>query len=71
MGSVESYLERLKGYRLQNPVLVGFGIRNKETFDAAFKYANGAIIGSAYIQALEHADDIDHATHHFLGDILT
>lgn len=71
MGSVESYLERLKGYRLQNPVLVGFGIRNKETFDAACKHANGAIIGSAYIQTLEHADDIDHATHQFLGDILT
>lgn len=71
MGSVESYLERLQGYRLQNPVLVGFGIRNKETFDAACKHANGAIIGSAYIQTLEHADNMAQATQEFLGDILT
>jgi tryptophan synthase alpha chain len=71
MDSVEAYLERLKGYGLQNPVLVGFGIRNKETFDAACKFANGAIIGSAYIQTLEHADDIALSTQYFLGDILT
>ena len=71
MDSVQGYLERLQGYALQNPVLVGFGIRNKVTFDVACKYANGAIIGSAYIQTLEHAENIDLATHLFLGDILT
>ncbi len=71
MDTVETYLERLQGYGLQNPVLVGFGIRNKETFDAACKHANGAIIGSAYIQTIEHADDIEIATRQFLGDILT
>jgi tryptophan synthase alpha chain len=71
MDSVEEYLMRLKGYGLQNPVLVGFGIRDKDTFDAACRHANGAIIGTAYIQALEHADDIDAATRNFLGNILT
>jgi tryptophan synthase alpha chain len=71
MDSVEEYLMRLKGYGLQNPVLVGFGIRDKETFDAACRHANGAIIGTAFIQALEHAEDIDAATRNFLGNILT
>jgi tryptophan synthase alpha chain len=71
MDSVEEYLMRLKGYGLQNPVLVGFGIRDTETFDAACRHANGAIIGTAYIQALEHADDIHIATQNFLRNILT
>ena len=71
MDSVEEYLLRLKGYELRNPVLVGFGIRDRETFDAACRHANGAIIGTAYIQALEHSDDIDAATRAFLGNILT
>jgi tryptophan synthase alpha chain len=71
MDSVEAYLMRLKGYRLQNPVLVGFGIRDRETFDTACKHANGAIIGTAYIQQLEHSDEVEKATHDFLGSILT
>ena len=71
MDSVEAYLMRLKGYGLQNPVLVGFGIRDRETFDTACKHANGAIIGTAYIQQLEHSDEIEKATHDFLGSILT
>jgi len=71
MDSVEEYLMRLKGYGLQNPVLVGFGIRDRETFDAACRHANGAIIGTAYIQALEHAGDIHIATQNFLRNILT
>ena len=70
MDSVEEYMVRLKGYGLQNPVLVGFGIRDRETFNAACRHANGAIIGTAYIQELEHADDIETATREFLGSIL-
>lgn len=47
------YFKKLQDMKLKNPVLIGFGIKDKETFDAACKYANGAIIGSAYIKALE------------------
>jgi tryptophan synthase alpha chain len=71
MDSVEEYLMRLKGYGLQNPVLVGFGIRDRETFDTACRHANGAIIGTAYIQQLEHSDEVEMATRDFLGSILT
>ncbi len=68
--AVEQYLQRLQSYQLNNPVLVGFGIKDKQTFDAACKYANGAIIGSAYIKALEDAEDIETATKEFLGSIV-
>lgn len=47
------YFNRLKKLNLQSPKLVGFGISNNESFEAACSYANGAIIGSAFIKALE------------------
>jgi tryptophan synthase alpha chain len=54
---------------LKNPVLVGFGIKDRTTFQAACKYANGAIIGSAYIKALENSDT-EEATKKFLEGVL-
>lgn len=68
--AVEQYLQRLQSYNLTNPVLVGFGIKDKQTFRAACKYANGAIIGTAYIKALENSSDVDGVTKVFLKDII-
>jgi tryptophan synthase alpha chain len=51
----EKYFERLQTSRLQNPVLIGFGIRDKSSFQKACAYASGAIIGTAYIRVLENA----------------
>lgn len=67
---VEVYLERLKAMNLDNPVLVGFGIKDKATFQSACNYANGAIIGSAYIKALQQNNDIKQATKKFLEEVL-
>ena len=66
----ENYFLKLQKMNLKNPVLVGFGIKDKNTFQAACKYTNGAIIGSAYIKALENAADIENATKRFLDTIL-
>lgn len=68
---VEQYLQRLQDYGLKNPVLVGFGIKDKASFDSATKYTAGAIIGSAYIKALNSASDnsIETATKAFLQTI--
>ncbi len=33
--------------------MIGFGISSKETFDKACQYANGAIIGSAFVKSLD------------------
>lgn len=54
---------------LKNPVLVGFGIKDKQTFEAASRHTNGAIIGSAYIKALEKGGDITQITKEFLKSI--
>jgi tryptophan synthase alpha chain len=65
-GAVEAYLQRLEVMGLTNPILVGFGIRDKATFDTASKYTAGAIIGSAYIKALQKSNDIKKETREFL-----
>ncbi|MEO7800732.1 MAG: tryptophan synthase subunit alpha [Ginsengibacter sp.] len=66
----EKYFKRLQGLRLKNPVLVGFGIKDKQTFSAACQFSNGAIIGSAYIKALQNGNDVKLATKNFLNEIL-
>jgi tryptophan synthase alpha chain len=66
----ETYFKKLQAMQLKNPVLVGFGIKDKPTFEAASRYTNGAIIGSAYIKALENAVDTNNATASFLNKIL-
>lgn len=66
----KNYFERIKKMHLKNKVLIGFGIRNHESFAEACKYAAGAIIGTAYINAIANAESIDSATHTFLNSIL-
>ena len=56
--------------QLKNPVMVGFGIKDKASFESACAYANGAIIGSAYIKALQPGTDIKEVTKKFLEGIL-
>jgi len=46
------YFKRIANMGLSNPLIVGFGISNAETFQAATKHCSGAIIGSAFIKSL-------------------
>ncbi|WP_299325716.1 tryptophan synthase subunit alpha [uncultured Maribacter sp.] len=48
----ENYFERIASMNLKNPQIVGFGIKDEETFKQATKTAKGAIIGSAFIKHL-------------------
>lgn len=48
-----AYFERIKAMNLKSKLIVGFGISDKSTFNTACKYANGTIIGSAFIKNLE------------------
>ncbi|GHV66456.1 tryptophan synthase alpha chain [Bacteroidia bacterium] len=49
----KDYFRRIHDMSLRNPRLVGFGISNKATFDAANEYASGAIVGSKFVQLLK------------------
>ncbi|MDG3583729.1 tryptophan synthase subunit alpha [Galbibacter pacificus] len=46
------YFKRIDGMQLKAPQIVGFGISNNHTFNAATHYAKGAIIGSAFIKMI-------------------
>jgi tryptophan synthase alpha chain len=70
LGDQEAYFRRLEEMKLRNPVLVGFGVRDRKSWEAACKHTHGAIIGTAYIKAIEGVTDIGKATRDFLGTIL-
>lgn len=61
----ESYFSRIAEMKLSNPTMIGFGINSKETFDKACQYANGAIIGSAFVKAL-NPDDLKESIKSFM-----
>jgi len=63
------FLGSLKTMHLRNPLMIGFGIKDKNTFVNACAYAAGAIIGSAYIKALGNSSDINATTKHFISGI--
>ena len=48
-----AYFERVEAMHLRIPRMVGFGISNRQTFDAACEYASGGIIGSRFVTLLD------------------
>ncbi|MEP6584330.1 MAG: tryptophan synthase subunit alpha [Ginsengibacter sp.] len=70
MDEQESYFQRLKNLHLKNEILIGFGIKDHSTFNTACKHAAGAIIGTAYIKAIENSKNIEADTKTFLNSIL-
>ncbi len=49
------YFKRIEKMDLKNPRLIGFGISDAKTFNIACTYAQGAIIGSAFIRTLKNS----------------
>lgn len=56
MNDQSAYFEKLQQLQLKNPVLIGFGIKDKSTFTTACTHSNGAIIGTAFIKAIGDAN---------------
>lgn len=63
--SSTAYFKRIADMQLKNPFIIGFGISNQETFEAATKYASGAIIGSAFVKNIE-GDDLEGSIETFM-----
>jgi tryptophan synthase alpha chain len=63
------YFEKLNNLNLRNPRLIGFGISDKRSYNKACEYANGAIIGSAFIRALEGNGSIRDKIYGFVRSI--
>lgn len=56
------YFERIQALKLTSPVLTGFGIHDRDSFNEVCKYGRGGIIGSAFIKALKGEDVVRETT---------
>lgn len=57
----QDYFRRINSMGLRNPRLIGFGISNKATLEAAQQNASGAIIGSKFITLLKESANVKEA----------
>jgi len=60
------YFRRISNMNLRNPLLIGFGISNLETLNAAFEHSAGAIIGSRFIRLLAQENNPETAVRKLL-----
>jgi tryptophan synthase alpha chain len=65
----QTYFERIQDMKLKNPCLIGFGISTRESFSNACKFASGAMSGSAFVNMLGPARDMDKAVLDFVDGI--
>lgn len=66
----QAYFKRIDDMHLRIPRMVGFGISNSQTFDAACEYASGGIIGSRFVSLLkESGGDAQKAIRQLKSDI--
>lgn len=49
----QAYFRRIESMQLRHPRMIGFGISNKQTFEAAAAHAAGCIIGSKFVTLLQ------------------
>lgn len=54
---IGAYYNRVKAMNLKNPLIIGFGISDKASFDRASSYVNGAIVGSAFVKTINNKED--------------
>ena len=51
----QAYFQKIEQMHLRIPRMVGFGISNRQTFDAACAHAAGGIVGSRFVSLLDEA----------------
>ena len=69
-GKQEEYFKRIANMKLKNPLLIGFGIYDHQSFSKACEYSNGAILGSAFIKAIDKSLDLKNDVEMFVRNIL-
>ena len=65
----EGFLNSLKDLGLTKPYQIGFGISTKEDVEKAWSYANGAIIGSAFLRAISDTNNMEESIDQFIDSI--
>jgi len=57
----QAYFRRIDAMNLKHPRMIGFGISNRQTLEAAQDHAAGAIIGSKFVSLLAKSSTPDEA----------
>jgi tryptophan synthase alpha chain len=60
-GLSQNLFEKMAGIKsldIKNPLLIGFGIKGQKEFSEACEIANGAIIGTSFIELLSESKDL-------------
>ncbi|MDX5419042.1 MAG: tryptophan synthase subunit alpha, partial [Hymenobacteraceae bacterium] len=63
------YFKRVSEMQLKNPGVIGFGIHDRDTFTQACNHASGAIIGSAFVKALQQEGSLQENISSFIQSI--
>jgi tryptophan synthase alpha chain len=63
------YFEKISRLGLHQPVMIGFGISTGDHFRTACQYADGAIIGSAFIRVLGSGGEVEGSIRNFVKGI--
>lgn len=65
----QEYLNRLSSLSLKNPVMIGFGIKNKADFTSVTEQADGGIIGTAFVNILLENKDWESKASEFIQSV--
>lgn len=63
----ETFADRLAQMKLKNPLITGFGIKDKKSFDQVCKFSKGGIIGSAFVKAVAETEDVEKNIEKFMS----
>lgn len=66
---VDAYTKRIAALNLKNPLMVGFGISDADSFQKATKNTQGAIVGSAFIKLLTKNGKSSEAINTFVKEL--
>ncbi len=65
----EEFLQKIKKYSFDKPKMIGFGIATNEDYRKANEFADGAIIGSAFLKMLKNSNDLENDIERFVQNI--
>ncbi|HBX87084.1 MAG TPA: tryptophan synthase subunit alpha, partial [Marinilabiliaceae bacterium] len=63
------YFRRIKDMKLKTPKVVGFGISDRESYRRVCDYAEGAIIGSAFVKVIGQSQNLKSDIKEFVAGI--
>ncbi|MCQ4035010.1 tryptophan synthase subunit alpha [Kaistella montana] len=66
----EAYLSRISNLKLKNPVMIGFGIKNKSVFETITQKSAGGIIGTAFVKILMDNNNWKEDSRNFIQSII-